>query len=39
MRKHTLVTLVWSMASIVGGNELNLTDTGDELRKGTAEFA
>jgi hypothetical protein len=27
------------MASITGGNELNLADTGDELWKESAEFA
>jgi hypothetical protein len=39
MRNHTLVALVWSMAPFVDGNELNLADTGDELRKEITKFA
>jgi hypothetical protein len=39
MRIRTLVALVRSMASIMGGDELNFADTGDEVRKETAEFA
>jgi hypothetical protein len=39
MRNRTLVALVWSVASIMVGNELNLADTGDELWKEITKFA
>jgi hypothetical protein len=38
-RNLTLILPRWSTASIVGGDELNLADTGDELRKKITKFA
>jgi hypothetical protein len=38
-RNLTLILPRWSTASIVGGDELNLADTSDELRKKITKFA
>jgi hypothetical protein len=39
MRVLTMVLPRWLTALMVGGDELNITDTEDELRKGNIKFA